>query len=299
MKLDLVKKAKIFLIVAVVLLVAGMAIFGVFGMNQPIDNKTAYEMQISVDQTAEEAVTTMRTSADEYFADAKISPVSYSVQELDEGAKIIYKFNENVSDSVEDVKEYVGKALEKANIANVGVTVLVQEVHGSYQSQIGWIALALGIAVVVAFVYVLIMEKLAAALATAFSSVLAVMLFIAVTALSRIPTGNAIAFGAGVAGVIASVLSVATLNKYREEIKNAEGKVDCSEVIDKVACAEILRYAFVLGAILISAVLIGVLGWIYVGFTAVQLAIAGIVSTVTTFFAIPFMWKLIKDSNNK
>lgn len=294
MNFNIVKKAKIFLIIALVILVAGMAMLGIFGMNKSIDDKAHFEMQISIDQTADDAVTLMHNSVETYFGKSEIKPVKYSVQKLNDGATLIYKFNDNVVESVSALKTAIESDLLAKSI-NAGVTVEAQEVYSYAPTQIGWLLLALGIAIAASFIYLLIMEKLASAVATIFSAVLSIMLFIAIVSITRIPVGTALPFCA-IASIILSVgLSIATVNKYKEEMASSENKINASEVANKVAFSEIIRYAIVLGVVIVSAILLGVLCRVYVGFTAIQIAVAGIVAVVSTYFATPAIWSILKN----
>ena len=61
------KSMKWFTIVVIAVLVIGMTLLGVFGLNDTVDFKESYEVQVSVDQTYEDACTKMRTEAEKYF----------------------------------------------------------------------------------------------------------------------------------------------------------------------------------------------------------------------------------------
>ena len=47
MKCTLLKKIKIFFVVALALIVVGFTMFGIFGFNQTVDYKPSYEVQAS------------------------------------------------------------------------------------------------------------------------------------------------------------------------------------------------------------------------------------------------------------
>ena len=51
MKDNFFKKIKYFFVFALVVLVAGMALLGILGFNQPVDYANNYELHISVDQS--------------------------------------------------------------------------------------------------------------------------------------------------------------------------------------------------------------------------------------------------------
>ncbi|MBQ3220120.1 MAG: hypothetical protein IJB32_06000 [Clostridia bacterium] len=293
MKSSIIKKAKIFFIVALVVLVAGLTMFGVFEFNQAIDYKNGYEMQVSVDQKTESTVKVIKDATDKYLADKGIKAVDYATQTLDGGMTVIYKFSYDVTNDVKDLKATVQKALDAdGKVAGVTADVVVSQVSGKDNASIGWIMLALGLAIVGMFVYALIMEKLAGAVATIFVSVLSAILYLALMGLTRIPAAPFVGVGGFIAVVISSIIAVATVNRYKNECKKAEKKTK-AEIVDKVANnAKNIYILFGVAVLLVAVAICAIMP--YLMFVGAQIVVAGICGISSAVFGTPFMWALVK-----
>ena len=79
----LLKKYKFFIVCALVVLVVGMALFGIFGLNQTVDYKGGYEVRVSIDQSVGNSKSILKNSTEDYFASSDIKS-SYIVQEIDD-----------------------------------------------------------------------------------------------------------------------------------------------------------------------------------------------------------------------
>lgn len=301
MKSGIIKYSKIFFIVALVLIVAGMTMLGIFNFNQSIDYKNSYEMQISVDQNVGTSVQTMKSSAEKFFSDNGIAPVSYATQSMNDGAAVIYKFNWDVSAKVADLKSAVQAALDAdTSFTGVGVDVDFYVLGGNNASQVGKVILALGIFAVVIFLYSLIVEKLAGATATIFSAILASVLFVSMVNLVRVPALPFVSVTTALSALLAAALSVATVNKYREQNKLSDGKASLTQIVDKVSKSALTLYVFACAALIVAAALfVGILGWNSYLFLALQIVIAALCGTASAYFATPFIWLIVKQSKKK
>ena len=301
MKSGIIKYAKIFFIVALVLIVAGMTMLGIFNFNQSVDYKNSYEMQISVDQNVGTSVQTMKNSAEKFFSDNGIAPVSYATQTMNDGATVVYKFNWDVSAKVGELKTAVKAALDAdTSFTGVGVDVEFYVLGGDNASQVGKVVLALGVFAVIIFLYALIVEKLAGATATIFSSLLASVLFVSMINLVRIPALPFVSVTTALSALLAATLSVATVNKYRELVKLSDGKANLTQIVDKASKSALLIYVFVCAALIVAAALfVGILGWVSYLFLALQIVVAALCGTASAYFATPFMWVVIKQSKKK
>ncbi len=296
MSCGLFKKIKIFFIIALVLLVAGFTMFGVFGFNQPIDYKSSYEVQVSVDQKAGNTTTVLKDAADEYFSETGIKVLNYATQSIDDGMVVIYKFNSNVTEDVAGLKEYIQAKLDaESNVSNVSADVVVNESIGNNSSSIGKLLIALGIAVALIFVYSLIMNKLAGAVSVIFASVLSGVMFVAIVALTRIPAAPFFAFSCALSIIVSSVLSVVLTSKYKVFVKNYD-KMPSSEIIETVYNKSLRNYIFVGGIVLVSALALCAFMLPYAMFAGAQVLVAGLCGISSAIFATPFMWSLIKKS---
>ena len=80
-------KMKWFIAVTLIVLVAGMAVFGFLGFNNSVDYSESYEINVRLEQNIDADKETMKTTADRFFADKGIKIVSSQMQ--DDG--MIYK----------------------------------------------------------------------------------------------------------------------------------------------------------------------------------------------------------------
>ncbi|MBR1968172.1 MAG: hypothetical protein IKA11_02105 [Clostridia bacterium] len=289
-------KMKIAIIITLIVLVAGMAILGVFGLNNTVDYKAGYELQVSVDQSIDEAKTILKTSSDAFLSEKGIKSAKYAYQELDDGRVLVYKFNKDVTNDVTGMKDYINAALDANEVAKgAEPKVVVNEVIGNKDGQIGWIILALGITLAVAFIYTLIMEKLASAVAVVCSAIISALTFVALTALTRIPVANFFGAFLGLSFALALALSVATVNKYKQAIKESgKDKVSYRAIADKVGASDVKKYLLTLVAVLIAGVAVSAFFVPYMMIIGGQLAIAGVAAVFSAYFTTPLIWTAIK-----
>lgn len=289
-------KIKVAIIITLIVLVAGMAILGVFGLNNTVDYKAGYELQVSVDQSIDEAKTILKTSSDAFLSEKGIKSAKYAYQELDDGRVLVYKFNKDVTNDVTGMKDYINSALDANEVAKgAEPKVVVNEVIGNKDGQIGWVILALGITLAVAFIYTLIMEKLASAVAVVCSAIISALTFVALTALTRIPIANFFGAFLGLSFALALALSVATVNKYKQAIKESgKDKVSYRAIADKVGASDVKKYLLTLVAVLIAGVAVSAFFVPYMMIIGGQLAIAGIAAVFSAYFTTPLIWTAIK-----
>ena len=289
-------KMKIAIIITLIVLVAGMAILGVFGLNNTVDYKAGYELQVSVDQSIDEAKSILKTSSDAFLSEKGIKSAKYAYQELDDGRVLVYKFNKDVTNEVAGMKDYINAALDANEVAKgAEPKVVVNEVIGNKDGQIGWIILALGITLAVAFIYTLIMEKLASAVAVVCSAIISALTFVALTALTRIPVANFFGAFLGLSFALALALSVATVNKYKQAIKESgKDKVSYRAIADKVGASDVKKYLLTLVAVLIAGVAVSAFFVPYMMIIGGQLAIAGVAAVFSAYFTTPLIWTAIK-----
>lgn len=283
-----VKRIKIFIISALVILVAGMSMLAFLGFNQPVDNKDSYEMQISVNQVAGNAVEVLQSASEKAIKDNEMFVVSE--QKLNGGATLIYKFNKDVSDKIEVVEKAVQSALDGTNIINIEANVSVHQLKGSHGSQVLKVALGLGIGILVASIFVLILNKFASALSVLSTSVLSIVLFMALVALTRIPAQPYFAVFTCVASILSLVTSTIITTKYKAEIKK-DGKVSNAEVVGKVNSDLATAFALLMMAVLLFSLIFGIITSVFVGLIMFA---AGVVGMFTAIYFTPFMWAITR-----
>ena len=138
--------------------------------------------------------------------------------------------------------------------------------------------------------------SLAGALATLGSSLISVILFVALVALTRIPANPFVAIGALFASVVGASLSISTVGRYKEEENNvANEKLSASELVEKLFAVEKKKYILVLASLVVIALAFAVTmacQFLVLGGQIVLLAIA---STAAAYFGTPIIWSAIKN----
>lgn len=296
MNCSIIKKSKIFFIIALALIVVGLTFFGIFGFNQTVDYKVSYEMQVSVDQKAGNAVQVIKDSADAYFSENAIKPVKYATQTLDDGATIVYKFSYDVTSVVSALKTSIQNELEeKSTVKGIKADVVVKEVYADDTASVASMLIALAVVIVAVFIYTLIMEKLAGAVSTIFSAVMSLVLYLAFMGITRVPAAPFVMVGAVITVALSMLVSVAFVNKYKAEYKKAD-KSSSLEIVEKVAFSSTKLYIYVGIAVLLTAIALCLFIKPYLMIASVHVLIAGICGLSSAIFATPFMWSLIKKN---
>jgi len=146
----------------------------------------------------------------------------------------------------------------------------------------------------------LIMNKLASAVAVICSSIASVVMFIAMIALTRIPALPYFEISAMFAGILGLLLAVSTVGRYREELKNTtSNKFSVNEIAEKVAKTESKKYLYILVAIVIASVAVSAFFMRYMLIIGGQLLIAGIAAVACAYFISPLIWTAIKGKDKK
>lgn len=291
------KKNKLFIVITLAVLVVGMTLLGIFQFNQTIDYKNGYELRVAIEQNAGDAKSVLLSSTEDYFEKNGVKSAKYAFQDLDEGKILVYKFSKDVKiDTVKLAKHIQDKLDANTTCAGVKATAEYSTVIGNDKFDAGWLILALSIGVVATFVYALIMEKLSGATAMIGSSILSALAFVAIMAITRIPAYPLLGASIALATITASVLSVATSARFREEYKNsAESKPDAVVITEKVMATEIKKYLFTAIAFAVVAVAISVFFVPYMIIVGGQVLLAGLCACASSYFVTPLIWSLIKN----
>lgn len=279
-------KAKLFIIISLVVLVVGMALLSV-GLNQTVDFKNSYEVRVSVNQKT--GIETIRTETEKFFEDNGIKTKDYAYQEIGDGKILVYKFNNEVPVKVNDLQSHLQSKLT----GTLKATVEIDEVVTTQSEITGWVLLAIAISAVAIFVYSIIMEKLAGSVATLCASILSGLLFVSLVSITRIPAYPFIGVVAALSIALGAGITVSTIHRLNEEYKNSANK-QTFELVDKVAKAEKGKYLFVAIAWLIVAVAISAFFAPYMMIVGGQLILAGICALAVSYFGAPLLWAVIK-----
>lgn len=302
MKISTVKFFKIFLIVALVLSVVGMTITGIFGLNKTVDYNVGYEVKVHVNQYTPtgNTIEVAKSAADGYFAEKGIKPLGYSQQEEGTGLDLIYKFNADVTADCAGLSEAVNIALggEQAEIKGLTASTEFSKTSASTDSRVWYIAIAVGVAAILGFIYLLISAKFAQAVAVLCSAFAAAILYVALIGLTRIPVYPSGIITGLFAFVFAEVLSVVMVLRFNEIAKLNE-TAEPIEIAEIGANRSLLRFAFLGGLLILASVALIALGTTYIKFVGLQLLVADIVALSASFGFTPVVFAAIKKSNSK
>lgn len=294
---NMTNRNKFFIVVTLALIVVGMAILGIFGLNGSVDypsaNNKGYEVQVSVNMNAGDSINVLKSSTEEYFKNKGLTPVNGATQTLAEGKQIIYKFNTDVTATVADLKTFIEGKLAAAGVSAVEVETEVYEVYAkSFNKVLGFAGVLLAVIAVV-FVYSLIMEKLAGSLATAFAMALSAILALSMIALCRVPVGGIAGIGMVAATAIGGALAIATVSRYNEE-KKANSTLTNAQVIEKVAKSEKGKYIALVVACALVAIALAIVGIPNGAFVGLQLLIGAVCGTFSAYLGSAFIWGAVK-----
>ncbi len=287
-------KIRIFLIVALVLLVAGMAMLGFLGFNRTIDDKSSYEMQVSVDQIAGESVGILESATESAISENGLDPVSYSVQKLNDGSVLVYKFKSEVSsDKVQAVKTAIQTKLNENDLSAVNADVKFYENFGNNDYIDAKVLIALGIAIAVIFVYSIIMNKLAGSVAVLCSFILSMLLYTALMAITRIPA-TYLSILIGATAVFNAALTLVITTQYKAARK-IDDKLPAMELCENVHKSLLKVYIALAVAIALGAIIAGAVGAVASIFLGLNILVAGVASMASAIYMTPLMWSLFKS----
>ncbi len=291
MKLDAFKKVKTWLIIiALAVAVVGMIMLGVLGFNKSVDNVNSYEVVITVDQDIKGSVQTAKDTASEYLDGYS----SYAVQTIDDGKVIVFKFTEKDDVLKINTTDLTNKLNASINNANVKLTIAINETVVTNNLEIGYFAGGLAIIAVVALAYLFIMEKYAAGLAALASTVISILLTVALIAITRVPVLPMLGVSIAASMALSLILSAGLANRFKEERKKASNSsATFSQMADAAVKSSLTRFGFIAIAVMVASVLMIVLGLGYLSFFGVMLAIADICAVFATYTFMPLIWSSI------
>lgn len=289
---------KLWIIITLLIVVAGMVTLGVFGLNQNPDYDSSYEICVGVDQNVNGSGEIVKAAAEKYFEEKNVKIASYATQTMDDGATFIYK----LCDKAENIDAAELKtAVQNALNANEGTKNLVAKTEGvnevkvTYYKEVFGVALSLGIAALVAFVYLLLVEKPVAALSAVLGSLVSALLFISVISIARIPAYPTFTVGIAFSFVLALVFSTVIVNRFREVMKIAGNeKMSVSEIASKGVKQSVARILLAAVAVFVAAIPFAItLSWSLISF-ALQILAADVVAILASMFWTSFFWSSIK-----
>ncbi|MBQ7339256.1 MAG: hypothetical protein IJW43_00185 [Clostridia bacterium] len=290
MKCCVFRNLKLFLIIVLSLIVAGMVVLGIFGFNKSVDNKLNYEVTVGVDQDLNDSALNVKNKTEEYFAEKGLK--YFDSRSIKDGKYVVYTFTENVVD-VEDLEQVLKGVVGQETIASA----TLNQVKASNEAQVLNMVYALAIAGVIVLVYLLIMEKPASAFTSIINAIFSVILFVALVALTRIPVASSLSIFVVISFILSLILSAVLVRRFKEikAIVDNE-KLTSKEVVEKGIKDSAFRFIAYLILIVLLAVVIAVAFKPYLIYTGVYALIAGVVALVSTVIGSAILWPALKSS---
>lgn len=287
-------KWKIWLIISVTIVLCGMVVLGVFGLNNSVDYSKSFEVTVGVDQNVDGLAEKAKEIAVDYFDNNEKNYVCYSYQQTEDGL-FIFKFKGN---PIIDNEEFNKLISDGVNSDKIKVITSVSEVVTSVSrlDEIRAVGLSMAIATVVIFLFILIKDKLSAGVATLASSVISGILTFALASLTRIPTYPILAISLCASLILSGVLSTGMVARFKEELKKGEKGVTSFDIADKVARKSGVRYLVMLIALVVVALALANITMDYLTFIALHVLLVGVSALFSSYVFTPIFWAVVKGN---
>ncbi len=287
-------KWKIWLIIALTVVLCGMIILGVFGLNDSVDYSKSFEVTVGVDQDVDNLAEKAKDIAVEYFDNNEKNYVCYSCQKTEEGL-YIFKFKGN---PIIDNEAFNKLISDGVNSDKVKVETSVSEIVTSTNrlDEIQAVGLSMAIATVVIFLFILIKDKLKAGVAVLCSSVIAGILTFSLAVLTRIPAYPILAISLCVSLILSGILSTGMVSRFKEEVKKGDKSLSDFDIADLVAKKSGVRYLIMLIALVVVALVLANVVMDYLTFVGLHLLIAGVPAIFSSYVFTPIFWAVVKKN---
>lgn len=293
------KHVKLFAIITVALITVGFALFGVFGFNQDVNYKQSFELNVSLEENISDSASAMKTAADTYLTECGVTHEEYAFQQAGDGRMLIYKFEEDVSSSIDFTKmeEKIEKTVKDKTSIDLEATVKFFEVTPNHYNQKLLVLAGVAIILVALFIYAIFIHKVSGAVSMLVATVISVLLYTALVGGTRTFAGEFIGVGMLLSATLAGAYVSAIVSHANDALKNVgNDKRSYFELADD-ATKKISKYALAITAVTVLAgVAIAVLINVSSG---VQLIITGIASAFTAIAFGGFMWAVVKGTDGK
>lgn len=293
MKFNFVKKWKIVLVSVLAVLLVGMVMLGIFGINNTKNYDSVNQLKVSVSLDLTESSEKAQATTEKYLQDKSIDTYSFGSQILNDGRVFVYQIKSG-DVNVDELKTAIDTAI---NNNKVNVKVDVSEITVYSENQGLRIVGAMAITAVAIFVVLFFVEKWKSALTVACTSILSVLIFFALINVTRIPAVSLLGVSLGVSFLIGAVLSSVVIVRFREIIKNSSNK-SIAEIANQGVQSSLLRICFVCVALAVLGALVAVLLGGYSVFVGLQIVLASLVAGACTVFVTPLLWVLFNDKKS-
>lgn len=293
MKFNFVKKWKIVLVSVLAILLVGMVMLGIFGINNTKNYDSVNQLKVSVSLDLTESSEKAQETTEKYLQDKAIETYSFGSQILNDGRVFVYQIKSG-DVNVDELKTTIDTAI---NNNKVNVKVDVSEITVYSENQGLRIVGAMAITAVAIFVVLFFVEKWKSALTVACTSILSALIFFALINVTRIPAVSLLGVSLGVAFLIGAVLSSVVIVRFREIIKNSSSK-SIAEIANQGVQSSLLRICFVCVVLAVLGALVAVLLGGYSVFVGLQIVLASLVAGACTVFVTPLLWVLFNDKKS-
>lgn len=295
MKLALNKKTKIGIIITLVLILAGLAIFSFFGFNKTVDYDKGYRIEITTVDITEDKMPLIKETADKYFAESGLKV--FRTKTINGGETLEYIFGGKIDNFINyatEVEAKVQTALD-AEVLGYNVEATANYTAAVNDNQYFNIFIALLIAVAIIFVYLIFLEKLAGSLTTLFTAIISAFLYVMLLAITRIPSQPFILVFSVVSAGLAIVISSVIVNRCNEALKLVGNeKTQNSTIAEKMTNSSLLRIAFIGGLALICGLLLIIIGNFYLKVLGMHLIVSTACATFSSITYTGLLWSLLK-----
>lgn len=293
--MKLFAKTKIWIIVTLVIVLAGAVMISVFGLNQTPDYETAYEVTVGVDQNVQGSGKAAKKAAEDYFNGIGYKYSAYATQQTADGTEYIYKFHKAGDVKEADLLQAVNDALAAdANLAGLGLVAKAEyrqtEVTADYSVLKVVLACVLGL--IAAFLIALFTVKAASAFTLLLNAVMTAVLYVMLLAVTRIPALPDLVIGGAIGVIVSSVMTFVLACRYREILNS--GTTDFKAVAEEGLKCGAVRLIFIACIGAVAALALSVAGGLYVAFTGLKIVVAVIAALLVSFAATPSLWTFFK-----
>ena len=301
-------KLKLWTLLGVVLIVAGIVIAAVFGFNADTTASDYKTLSVKLDSYE----TGARVERIDEICTGEIDKAGLTVlysqknEFSNSSCEMLYVFSEDVTtEKLDALKNAVSAVLETESGSGVLYNTFVYATAGDEvvssvlpEGYLWRAALAAAVALVLEFVYVSVRYKLNMGVTATVSSLMAVLLTVALTALVRIPVTTFVAYAAAFAMLYSMATGLVIFSRMRSAFKSDEYKEKSAEeaIASSVPAKGILFFA---AACAVALVLVGAIATAAVRWFAVTAFLGLLAATFSSLLFLPAMYLPLKKSADK
>ena len=287
----IISKTKIWFIALLVIIVAGAFVFGFLGFNESVTVSDGYELHIVTEVDFPGNSDKIEEAVEKVFEEEGIKfGADYLLYNVD--SQHVYVFEDKLSDAViEKVETAVQTALSAQ--ATITFEVAQYEAKAMPEQTIWVVAVTSAVTLVVIALYLMLRQKFAPAFTAMVVSVIEVLLFLALTAVTRVYITSAY-YAVAVAGLALTLLSsVIYTGKAKYELRKYSENADktTDEIASILECGNV-KYNVALAVIaIVFGVAFVAFGPAVIRWAGLAIVIMAISVALVNVFVTPAIWK--------